>query len=168
MRPAAPLINYVTLSVTNFAATFCQYDGTSSLCSALNPRHVALKYVSFPTQTLGKCGKMIPVLIIGSAVYRKTYDYKDYLVALGVMCGSALFLMSGEISGHTSEKSDTAYGLFLLLGYLSADGFTSTLQERLFEKHSSQYNQMLYVNLVSAGLSFLCKASEPTKPDPTN
>jgi len=51
--------------------------------------------VSFPTQTLGKCGKMIPVLIIGSALYRKTYGLKDYLVALTVMGGSALFLMSG-------------------------------------------------------------------------
>jgi len=42
-----------------------------------------------------------------------------------------------------------------MLVYLGADGFTSTLQERLFEKKSSQSNQMLYVNLVSALISLI-------------
>ena len=36
------------------AATTCQYE--------------ALKYVSFPVQTLGKCAKMIPVMIWGYAI----------------------------------------------------------------------------------------------------
>lgn len=140
MRAAAPIANYATVSTSNFVATFCQYD--------------ALKYVSFPTQTLGKCGKMIPVLIIGSLIYRKTYSWKDYMVALVIMGGSALFLMSGEISSKAAGKHDSIYGLMLMLVYLSADGFTSTLQERLFEKHSSSYNQMLYVNSVSMLFSF--------------
>jgi len=46
----APIHKYFYISVSNTIATFCQYE--------------SLKYLSFPTQTLGKCGKMIPVMII--------------------------------------------------------------------------------------------------------
>jgi adenosine 3'-phospho 5'-phosphosulfate transporter B2 len=38
---------YCLVSFSNVVATSCQYE--------------ALKYVSFPVQTLGKCAKMIPV-----------------------------------------------------------------------------------------------------------
>lgn len=50
--PMAPLYTYFGVSISNFVATFCQYE--------------ALKFVSFPTQTLGKCGKIFPVLILGT------------------------------------------------------------------------------------------------------
>lgn len=62
-------------------ATFCQYE--------------ALKYVSFPVQTLGKCAKMIPVMIWGSAVNGKTYKFKDYSIAILVTLGCAMFAMTG-------------------------------------------------------------------------
>ena len=49
-------------------------------------------------------------------------------------------------------------GLLLVGGYLFFDGFTSTFQERLFKGYTmSTYNQMLYVNICSAILSF-CSA----------
>lgn len=62
-------------------ATFCQYE--------------ALKYVSFPIQTLGKCAKMIPVMIWGGLVNQKTYKAKDYGIALLVTAGCVLFAMTG-------------------------------------------------------------------------
>ena len=46
----APLHKYFYISFSNTIASFCQYE--------------SLRYISFPTQTLGKCGKMIPVMII--------------------------------------------------------------------------------------------------------
>lgn len=46
-------------------------------------------------------------------------------------------------------------GLLLVGLYLFFDGFTSTFQERLFKGYTmSMYNQMLYVNLCSAAISF--------------
>jgi len=44
--PVAPPQAYAAVSVSNVVATFCQYE--------------ALKHVSFPVQTLGKCAKRIP------------------------------------------------------------------------------------------------------------
>lgn len=142
IRNVAPLKNYVNVSISNFIATYCQYE--------------ALKYVSFPTQTLGKCGKMIPVLILGSLFHHKVYNWKDYAVAISVMVGCTLFLVTGEITSPINAPQDSPIGLLLLLAYLFADGFTSTFQEKLFKGYSmSIYNQMLYVNTSSAFLSII-------------
>jgi solute carrier family 35 (adenosine 3'-phospho 5'-phosphosulfate transporter), member B2 len=57
VNPAAPMTSYAAISVSNVVATFCQYE--------------ALKYVSFPVQTLAKTAKMIPVMIWGTIIMRK-------------------------------------------------------------------------------------------------
>ena len=64
-------------------ATFCQYE--------------ALKHVSFPFQTLGKCAKMIPVMAWGSLVGGKRYRPRDYFIAGLVTAGCALFVLLGEL-----------------------------------------------------------------------
>jgi len=142
IRNAAPIIKCGGISLSNTMATFCQYE--------------ALKYVSFPTQTLGKCGKMIPVLILGTIFLSKKYTWKDFVVALLVTVGCTAFVLTGDISDQRNEKSDSFYGLLLMGGYLFCDGFTSVFQEKLFKGYNmSTYNQMLYVNLCSAIISFL-------------
>ena len=45
-------------------------------------------------------------------------------------------------------------GLTLMLGYLGADGFTSTFQDKLFRGYQmSAFNQMLYINALSSVIS---------------
>lgn len=47
------------------------------------------------------------------------------------------------------------FGCLLMVGYLGFDGFTSTWQDRMFKGYSmSVYNQILYVQLCSACVSF--------------
>merc|ERR1719440_1270048 len=77
IRPAAPLYCYVLVSLSNVVATTCQYE--------------ALKYVSFPVQTLAKCAKMIPVMVWGLIILGKRYNSKDYLLTLVVTLGCAVF-----------------------------------------------------------------------------
>ncbi|XP_042432441.1 UDP-galactose/UDP-glucose transporter 5B-like [Zingiber officinale] len=48
LDPVAPMYKYCAVSISNILTTTCQYE--------------ALKYVSFPVQTLAKCVKMIPVM----------------------------------------------------------------------------------------------------------
>jgi len=111
MRPIAPLRSYATVALTNFVATYCQYEGTRRhaggvgvVRASLTPRRLAplgrppfaaLKYVSFPTQTLGKCGKVIPVMVIGTVMDKKNYTARDYAVAAVLVAGSFLFLTTG-------------------------------------------------------------------------
>ena len=142
VSPVAPMYSYAAVSASNVVATTCQYE--------------ALKYVSFPVQTLGKCAKMIPVMIWGYAINGKTYTFPDYSIALGVMTGCTLFAMYGETSSSnaTGGPSTGIYGIALMIGYLGFDGFTSTFQDKLFKGYQMEtYNQMLWVNFCSALIS---------------
>eukprot|EP01102_Stenamoeba_stenopodia_P021949 TRINITY_DN8978_c0_g1_i2.p1 TRINITY_DN8978_c0_g1~~TRINITY_DN8978_c0_g1_i2.p1 ORF type:complete len:339 (-),score=46.63 TRINITY_DN8978_c0_g1_i2:156-1172(-) len=136
---AAPIHKCASISVSNTLATYCQYE--------------ALKYVSFPTQTLGKCGKMIPVIILGLLIGGKKYTMNDFAIALLVTFGCTIFVTTGNIA-DSHQGEDSGFGLALMGGYLFCDGFTSVFQEKLFRGYSmSTYNQMLYVNLSSAVIS---------------
>ena len=57
LAPVAPAYAYAGVSLSNVVATTCQYE--------------ALKYVTFPLQTLGKTAKMIPVMVWGSLISGK-------------------------------------------------------------------------------------------------
>lgn len=135
----APLWKYLMVSFSNVYASSCQYE--------------ALKYVSFAVQMLGKSFKMMPVMIWGMIISSKTYGMRDWMVALAVTLGSTEFLMTGP----TKSKVDSGNSFkgFLFLGaFLLLDGLTSTLQEKLFKDHkTSKYNQMMYINMLSACVS---------------
>jgi len=86
----APLVKCAGISISNTIATYCQYE--------------ALKYVSFPTQTLGKCGKMIPVMILGILISGKKYGWKDFFVAILVTVGCVLFIQTGILVVQINRK----------------------------------------------------------------
>lgn len=149
--PVAPLWSYAAVSVSNVVATFCQYE--------------ALKYVSFPVQTLGKCAKMLPVMIWGIFILRKKYTAKDFLIALAVTGGCTLFLLTGEVHSKTSkgDHQSSMYGLLLMLGYLGFDGFTSTFQDKLFKGYNmTTYNQILYTTMWSSLFSLFGESCKRT------
>lgn len=119
----APPYSYAAVSISNVVATFCQYE--------------ALKHVSFPLQTLGKCAKMIPVMIWGTLIMRKRYGVKDYVNAAVITLGCTLFLMTGSIKPKRAANDSSTFGIMLMLGYLGFDGFTSTFQDKLFKVWAS-------------------------------
>lgn len=139
-----PMWKYFIVSLSNVAASTCQYE--------------ALKYVSFPVQMLGKSFKMMPVMIWGIVISQKRYSVMDWLIAAAVTGGVTEFLMTGQISSPDDGNEDSAplYGLLLLLCFLACDGLTSTFQEKLFTEHrTTKFNQMFYVNAVSATVSLI-------------
>lgn len=136
----APLWKYVLVSFASVLASTCQYE--------------SLKYVSFTVQILGKSFKMVPVMLWGMIISRKSYASTDWLVALAITGGTTFFALTGSIESPTGG-ANTVYGLILLAIFLACDGATSTMQEKLFKEYStSQFNQMLYVNLGSGLVSF--------------
>ena len=142
MKPVAPIWTYAAVSLSNVIATTCQYE--------------ALKFVSFPVQTLGKCAKMMPVMVWGIIMLRKRYGFKDFAMAVAITLGCTIFLLTGEVKSKISKDmwESSMYGLALMLGYLGFDGFTSTFQDKLFKGYNmTTYNQILYTTLCSALLS---------------
>merc|ERR1719450_103312 len=137
----APLWKYLIVSLSNVYASTCQYE--------------ALKYVSFAVQMLGKSFKMMPVMIWGIVISRKNYSSRDWMVALVVTLGVTEFLMTGPIDSSRAGGNHIR-GLLLLVGFLALDGLTSTMQEKLFKEHAtSKYNQMMYINGISATVSLI-------------
>jgi adenosine 3'-phospho 5'-phosphosulfate transporter B2 len=139
--PVAPLLSYASVSLSNVVATTCQYE--------------ALKHVTFAVQTLGKCAKMFPVMAWGYFILRKRYTARDVLLAIAITAGCFVFFTSGPtVSRVSHDKHSSVYGLLLMMGYLTADGYTSTFQQRMFKGHQmSSYNQVLYTSLCSMALS---------------
>ncbi|KAL3620631.1 UDP-galactose/UDP-glucose transporter 5B [Castilleja foliolosa] len=160
VEPVAPIYKYGAVSVSNILTTTCQYE--------------ALKYVSFPVQTLAKCAKMIPVMAtniplthLGSAVkfqqiwatfiMQKKYTGRDYLFAALVTLGCSIFILfpaAGDVSPYRGRES-TVWGVSLMIGYLGFDGFTSTFQDKLFKGYDMEiHNQIFYTTLCSCMISF--------------
>lgn len=145
IAPVAPMYKYGAVSLSNILTTTCQYE--------------ALKYVSFPVQTLAKCAKMIPVMVWGTIIMQKRYVGRDYLLAVLVTVGCAVFILypaGREVSLYATGKESTVWGILLMAGYLGFDGFTSTFQDKLFKGYSMDiYNQVFYVTLCSSFISMI-------------
>mmetsp|Transcript_39709 Transcript_39709/g.86560 ORF Transcript_39709/g.86560 Transcript_39709/m.86560 type:complete len:380 (+) Transcript_39709:73-1212(+) len=147
----APLWKYLIVSLSNVYASTCQYE--------------ALKYVSFAVQMLGKSFKMMPVMVWGMAISGKSYSLRDWCVALFVTGGVTEFLMTGPITS-SHDNGNSIKGLVLLLGFLALDGLTSTMQEKLFKEHAtSKYNQMMYINGISACVSLVTLLTSGSFPE---
>ena len=156
LAPVAPVYSYAAVSFSNVIATSCQYE--------------ALKYVTFPVQTLAKTAKMVPVMLWGTVILMKTYTWGEYGMAVLVTLGCTLFLLSGDASAKLSHRAKhghggsgaghvgmggAAYGGLLMTGYLGFDGFTSTFQERLFKGYEmTPHHQVLYVTMFSSCFAF--------------
>mmetsp|Transcript_39708 Transcript_39708/g.86559 ORF Transcript_39708/g.86559 Transcript_39708/m.86559 type:complete len:352 (+) Transcript_39708:66-1121(+) len=147
----APLWKYLIVSLSNVYASTCQYE--------------ALKYVSFAVQMLGKSFKMLPVMLWGMCIFGKVYNLRDWGVALAVTLGVTEFLLTGPIEGD-GQSGNSVKGLFLLCGFLALDGLTSTMQEKLFKEHAtSKYNQMMYINGISACVSLVTLLTSGSFPE---
>lgn len=142
LQSEAPYWQYALVALSNVGATACQYE--------------ALKYVSFVVQMLGKSFKMLPVMIWSISISGADFGPADWLVALLVTAGVAQFLLLGPTESQRTDKGTEGWGYAFILAFLVFDGFTSTLQEKLFKEHkTSRCNQMLYVNLFSTVISSL-------------
>eukprot|EP00878_Enallax_costatus_P003113 GHUV01003312.1.p1 GENE.GHUV01003312.1~~GHUV01003312.1.p1 ORF type:complete len:397 (+),score=73.20 GHUV01003312.1:156-1346(+) len=141
LKPVAPILSYASVSLSNVVATTCQYE--------------ALKHVTFAVQTLGKCAKMFPVMIWGYFILKKRYTLRDVMLAVCITGGCFIFFMTGPtVSRVATDKNSSLFGILLMVGYLSADGYTSTFQQKMFKGYQmTSYNQVLYVSLCSICLS---------------
>ncbi|XP_038706925.1 UDP-galactose/UDP-glucose transporter 5 isoform X2 [Tripterygium wilfordii] len=144
LDPVAPIYKYCLISISNILTTTCQYE--------------ALKYVSFPVQTLAKCAKMIPVMVWGTMIMQKRYVGPDYLLAFLVTVGCSIFILfpaGTDISPYSRGRENTVWGVSLMVGYLGFDGFTSTFQDKLFKGYDMEiHNQIFYTTVCSCLLSF--------------
>lgn len=139
-RHTAPLYKYFYSSFSNIMSSWCQYE--------------ALKFVSFPTQVLCKASKIIPVMLMGKVVSKKTYPYHEYVVAMLLSAGVSLFLLAADPTGRPTSVATSFAGAIILIGYMAFDSFTSNWQSELFTTYKMSTIQMMFgTNLFSCLLT---------------
>ena len=127
----APFYKYSYSSISNTLSSWCQYE--------------ALKFVSFPTQVLAKASKVIPVMIMGKIVSRRTYPWHEYFTAALLSVGVAMFLLAADPSAEREHTTETTFaGVVILLGYMMFDSFSSNWQSEVFSTYKVSSVQMMF------------------------
>jgi solute carrier family 35 (UDP-galactose transporter), member B1 len=131
---------------------------------AMAASNESLRFVSYPVAVLGKSCKMIPTMIMGLLIERRQYKLQQWLAALSISCGIALFHVSRIQEDNNNQshfttspshnKDDYWKGMVLLFLSLCMDGLLGACQGMM--KRSDPQNQqrpptavetMLFVNL---------------------
>ncbi|GAB1601303.1 adenosine 3'-phospho 5'-phosphosulfate transporter 1-like isoform X1, partial [Argonauta hians] len=146
-RHTAPLYKYSYSSFSNIMSSWCQYE--------------ALKFVSFPTQVLAKASKIIPVMLMGKLISKKSYDIHEYLSAAMISVGVSIFLLtSADVTKHKDSVTNFS-GVLLLFGYMGFDSFTANWQGALFTQYKmSSFQMMAGVNFFSCLLTVVALAEQ--------
>jgi adenosine 3'-phospho 5'-phosphosulfate transporter B2 len=137
----APFYYYAPSSISNSISSWAQYE--------------ALKYISFPIQVLSKSCKVIPVMLVGILVNRKSYAAIEYVEAMLITLGVTMFTLSEPRHGHHhGGGSETGAEATVSDGTLepgSATRFLLSLDQGLDVNDSS----MMY-GVMLLGLYLLC------------
>jgi len=115
--------------------------------------NLALQWVGYPTQVVGKSCKPIPVMILGVLIGGKSYPMIKYLFILTIVLGVGMFMYKDNVASKTdSEESSIGFGEILLLLSLTMDGLTGAIQDRMKADHQSKpVHMMLSMNKWSVG-----------------
>lgn len=143
LKISAPFHSFAPCALSNSLSSFGQYQ--------------ALRYVSFPLQTISKSTKVIPVMLMGKFLNQKKYPAVDYLEALVISLGVSIFSLAGrsdDSRGGPGDENDVSEAAMLVLGismlalYVVSDSFTSQWQSRVYSSHPGvdQFQMMFAVN----------------------
>lgn len=104
--------------------------------------NLALRWVPYPTQVVGKSAKPIPVMILGVLIGRKSYSWIRYACVLTIVAGVVLFMFK-ESKTNKGNTEHTGLGELLLFLSLAMDGLTGAIQERMRSSSSPSGQQMM-------------------------
>jgi UDP-galactose transporter B1 len=140
-------LNHPLLAVTASAYVFAMVGSNE-----------ALRFVSYPTAVLAKSCKLIPTMVMGWAIERRTYGFQQWTSALLISFGIAIFNLSRikepPASHHGEHEDEYWKGMALLALSLGMDGFLGVGQGFLKradtwnknERPPSAVETMLWVN----------------------
>lgn len=131
-----PKLYYISIATTYLLGMVCS--------------NMALQWVPYPTQVVGKSVKPIPVMILGVLLGKKSYPFKKYLFVILIVIGVVLFMFKDK--GKTTQDVGFGLGELLLILSLMMDGMTGGVQVRLYFYANKKYNNCL--NLMKASSLF--------------
>lgn len=126
---------------------------------AMTCSNEAIPHVSYPVAVLAKSCKLIPTMVVGELLEKKSHTTMEWLAALSISVGISLFHSTHWRIDANQDEPDpskrTLFGITLLVVSLLSDGLLSSCQNLI--KHCSKRDArfkpptavqtMLYVNL---------------------
>lgn len=111
---------------------------------AMVSSNMALRWVPYPTQVIGKSAKPIPVMVLGVLIGHKRYTLQRYCFVLTIVAGVVLFMMKeGKVNSSVAAEQSFGIGEVLLILSLSMDGLTGAVQDRMRAAHSPTAQHMM-------------------------
>jgi len=110
---------------------------------AMVASNMALQWVPYPTQVVGKSCKPIPVMVLGVLVGRKRYALRKYAFILLIVVGVVLFIYK-DGKAAASPGGGLGLGELMLALSLAMDGLTAAVQERMIAEHRTKSGHMMY------------------------
>ena len=143
LQSSAPLWYFTPCALSNTLSSWGQYQ--------------ALSFVSFSLQTLFKATKVIPVMIMGRLLKGTNYSVVEYLEAILITGGVAVFSMSSNSPYTETDNGHEIKGFMLLVVYVLSDSFTAQWQSRIYRDYGKidTYHMMYGVNCSSIILTAL-------------
>jgi len=123
--------------------TFYYISSSLTYLLAMVTSNVALRWVPYPTQVVGKSAKPIPVMILGVLVGNKRYDLKKYICIITIVIGVALFMYKDGQNNSSINEETIGLGELLLFLSLSMDGLTGAVQDRMRAAAAPSGKQMM-------------------------
>nr|CAD2194244.1 unnamed protein product [Meloidogyne enterolobii] len=117
-----------------------------SICSisyflAMLFSNMALEWVNYPTQILGKSCKPIPIMLFGVFFAHKRYPLRKYFYVLLIVIGMAIFLYK---PGKQVKHFEFGAGELLLCASLAMDGVTGAVQDRIRHYYTTDKWAMMF------------------------
>uniref|UniRef100_A0A0X3PCI3 Solute carrier family 35 member B1 n=2 Tax=Schistocephalus solidus TaxID=70667 RepID=A0A0X3PCI3_SCHSO len=131
-----------TISQKSYALCGLSYIG------AMFSSNASLRFVSYPTQVIGKSIKPIPVMLLSVLWAKQRYPLKKYIFVGLITTGVVMFMYKEGTS--VQSKTNFGWGELLLLVSLGLDGLTGGMQEDFRSRgHVGPYTMMRNLNLWS-------------------
>lgn len=106
--------------------------------------NMALRWVPYPTQVIGKSAKPIPVMLLGVLIGHKSYSVQRYCFVLIIVVGVVLFMMKdAKLDATNAQEQTFGIGEILLILSLSMDGLTGAIQDRMRAAHAPTAQHMM-------------------------
>merc|ERR1712196_305753 len=98
---------------------------------------------------MGKSTKIIPVMIMGKVLNKRTYPLIEYIEAGLISLGVSVFSLSQGTSRASAETR--LLGVAMLALYIVSDSFTSQWQSKVYKNtpDADQFHMMFATNLWS-------------------
>jgi UDP-galactose transporter B1 len=142
---------------------YVQIAASQSLSSLL-ALHSLSHGISYPTLTLAKSCKLVPVLFANVIIYRRRFAPYKYVVVSLVTIGISTFMLFGESKKGKTSQNSSLVGLLLLLGNQALDGMTNSTQDEVFSRYNLTGPKMM---LVMNGISALLMIASLIVPMPS-